>query len=123
MYLHRQADPIYDFRDDEMRETFRRGGLSQRAHYFVAFKFRNPIAYLVWYRYRLMSTLTVKEREEILPTIAWRQQRYLGGDPPGMSTDDAFALWHPWLFAGMEVLQFLKKFVTTPRKIICTDKA
>ena len=71
-----------------------------------------------------MSTLTESEHKDILTELQrLSQEDNKANLAVAMSADDEFAMWHPWLFLGWESLQFLKKFLTTPRKVVRTAKA
>jgi len=89
--------------------------LRQKARFFTAFKLRNPVAWFLWYRFRLMMTLTKAERKAILPEIANCEKA--GGHcdmsgAAGMSLLDAYALRNPGWFLFVDLFQFLKQNLT-----------
>ena len=124
MYLYRQPYPDRIQKNNDQYASFNKAMLSQRARYFIAFKFRNPFAYLIWYRYRLTSTLTAEERADILSEFRyWEQRNDKKADLAiEMSADDEFALWHPWLFLCWEAFQFLKQILSAPGKVVTALK-
>ena len=87
------------------------------ARYISAFKLRQPIAYVLWYYFRLRQPLTPQERKLLPPQIKrFDKARLL---PCGGYMDE-FATRHPWLFLFMDAFQFLKKALTTPSQVIRT---
>ena len=87
------------------------------AKYFVAFKLRNPAMWAMWYRFRLMATLTEEERVGILPSmeILERSRSYI---PCKMSPLDEYALHNPFWFLFVDAYQFGKKALTKISQVI-----
>jgi len=87
------------------------------ARFFVAFKLRNPAMWAIWYRFRLMATLTKEERAGILPSmeILSRERSYI---PCMMSPLDEYALRNPFWFLFVDAYQFCKKTLTRIGQVI-----
>jgi len=98
-----------------------RGGRAYFASMYVySFKLRNPIAYLLWYRWWFRRQLTSKDRD-----LVWTKKRRAESDDClhklyGLSPSywEEFCLWHPWLFLPIAVFQLLKQLVTAPVQVV-----
>jgi len=115
MYLYREQYPLIDgYSDTRIVDT---------ARFIVAFKMRHPIAYALWYCWRLRLALTREERAGLSVQIKFHEENgYSFGSqiPRGVSRLDEFALWHPALFLFVDLFQFLKKAIVCPGKVSCS---
>ena len=88
------------------------------AQYISAFKIRQPIAYVLWYYWRLRMPLTPAERKQLPPQIAHFDNSGDRSMWPNTTYLTEFAIRHPYLFLFVDLFQFLKKTLTAPRQVV-----
>jgi len=89
--------------------------IDRRAHYYILFKIRHPIAWLLWYRWRLPMPLTAEERLKFFSEA--RKRNFLHSSCSCSNDDfiaqrDEFALYHPFLFFFADLFQIFKTLFT-----------
>ena len=113
---------IFFKRPDNMSEADALYHVISTAHYISAFKIRQPIAYVLWYYWRLRMPLTPAERKQLLPQIAHFDNSGNRSIWPNQSYLTEFAIRHPYLFLFVDLFQFLKKALTAPRQVVSTGE-
>ena len=117
--------------EEEERRHGRR--LQCAARYAIAFRMRHPIAYYLWYRYRILRLVSKVDRAEVLDYMLWLEKnraRYFKDNeyvacfgprslPGGMTALEEFALRHPFLFLFVDFYQTCKKFMSCPSEKVC----
>ena len=89
-----------------------------RAYYYVLFKFQNPIAWLLLYRWWLIATLTKEQRLRFFKHVAKVRKFYSMDGTRHTFWEEEFALRQPYLFPFvLFYLVFIKKLTCT-REVI-----
>ena len=108
-------DPIVQ---DKYGDGFRNMRLDSRAHYYVLFKYKNPIAWLLIYRRLMLAKLTDEERKIFFEYVSKVYTFQSAHTDMLTCWEDELAFYRPYFFLLRLFSQFFIKRLTTAGKII-----